>query len=186
MKYLLPCSCGKSVAVAPSQAGQRVRCACGRTLDVPAMRLVRQLPPAEDAATRPRRAASAWSRAHRLVFVLGLVMLASGAATAGYYQLVRAQLVTDEFLWDDLEGACATIDRLTADDAWDVWVALRDLGIGPYAPPIFVHHRRIASQLMRYVIGGAAVAGGGLVVMLLPLVWRPAPRRAPRRPAARK
>ena len=43
MKYLLPCKCGQSVEVVPSQAGQEVVCACGETLLVPSMLQVKAL-----------------------------------------------------------------------------------------------------------------------------------------------
>jgi hypothetical protein len=185
MKYLLPCSCGKSVAVEPAQAGQSVRCACGRMLEVPAMRLVRQLTPAARDAAGARRAAPSWPRAQRMLFAAGLALLVGGAATAGYYQWVRMQLQTEEVPWDDVQGACATIERMNISDAWEVWTVMRDVDIGPYAPPIFVHHRRIAVELLRYVIMGSAAAGVGLVLMLLAVAVRPAAGSTPRRPATR-
>ena len=45
MRYLLPCSCGQSVGVEFRQAGGQVRCACGRVLEVPSLRTIRQLEP---------------------------------------------------------------------------------------------------------------------------------------------
>lgn len=36
--YLLPCKCGQKVEVDSTLAGLTVKCACGRTLDVPTMR----------------------------------------------------------------------------------------------------------------------------------------------------
>ena len=43
--YLLPCSCGREISIEPQQAGETVRCECGRTCSVPTMREVRSLPP---------------------------------------------------------------------------------------------------------------------------------------------
>lgn len=46
--YLLPCSCGKSVSIEVSQAGQEVKCVCGETLSVPSLLQIKKLP--EDTA----------------------------------------------------------------------------------------------------------------------------------------
>lgn len=48
-KYLLPCSCGKSVPVETSQAGSDVVCQCGETLKVPSMLKIKKLRPLEEA-----------------------------------------------------------------------------------------------------------------------------------------
>lgn len=43
-KYLVPCSCGKSVVVAVHQAGSTVVCECGSQVSVPPLRRLRELP----------------------------------------------------------------------------------------------------------------------------------------------
>ena len=48
MKYLLPCTCGRSVEVEPSQAGQITVCVCEETLIVPPMLQVKALPVAPE------------------------------------------------------------------------------------------------------------------------------------------
>jgi hypothetical protein len=48
MKYLLPCKCGQSVEIEPSQAGQTVACSCGENLTVPTMMQVKALSLAPD------------------------------------------------------------------------------------------------------------------------------------------
>lgn len=184
MKYLLPCSCGKSVPVEASQAGQRVRCSCGQMLDVPTMRLVRQLPPATRPAPGTRRPTRSWPLAQRLLFACGLAMFFGGGMAVAYYQWIRSQLQTEEVAWDDLEGAMAAIAELNIEEAWEFWTIHRDLEIGPYSPPPFVIHRLADVTLTRYVTLGAAVAAGGLLLMLLGVVLRPAAARARPRPAA--
>ncbi len=149
------------------------------------MRLVRQLPPADRVAAVPRRPARLWPRAQRILFAAGLAVLFVGTATAAYYQWIRMQLQTEEFVWDDLEGACATIAQMNIDEAWELWTIMRDTDIGPYIPPIFVEHRRFAAELLRYVLGGSAAAGVGLVLMLLAVLLRPAAVTTRARPASR-
>ena len=48
MKYLLPCKCGQSVEIEPSQAGQTVACGCGENLLVPSMLQIKALPTAQE------------------------------------------------------------------------------------------------------------------------------------------
>ncbi len=53
-KYVLPCSCGLSVYVEPSQAGQQVACSCGTTQKVPTLMQLRSLPLAEEPAPQKK------------------------------------------------------------------------------------------------------------------------------------
>ncbi|HEY2760405.1 MAG TPA: hypothetical protein VGI75_06670 [Pirellulales bacterium] len=66
MKYLLACpSCGATIPVRTGQAGQRVQCICGKTLDVPSIRALQKLAsmPEEQPASRT------WSRRQGLAFL---------------------------------------------------------------------------------------------------------------------
>ena len=51
MKHLLPCNCGRSIEVQPSQAGQTISCTCGKSLQIPSMLQVKALPVARDNST---------------------------------------------------------------------------------------------------------------------------------------
>ena len=112
MKYLLPCSCGKSVAVEVSQAGQSVRCPCGNTLDVPAMRLIRQLPPAVRRTSTNAMRDRPWSLHAASALRRGLAVLVGGLGTAGFFQVGRADLETEEVPWDNLERSHQDIDQM--------------------------------------------------------------------------
>ncbi|MDR2438082.1 MAG: hypothetical protein LBE12_01770 [Planctomycetaceae bacterium] len=48
LKYLLPCSCGRSLEIEISQAGQQVTCSCGQTQRVPSLLKIKSLPVAEE------------------------------------------------------------------------------------------------------------------------------------------
>ena len=54
MRYLLPCECGQSVEIEPSQAGQTVVCGCGKELLAPSMLQIKALPVAPDKPAPPR------------------------------------------------------------------------------------------------------------------------------------
>ena len=85
MKYLLPCTCGESIVVEVSQAGQRIPCKCGKTLEVPTMRAIRELAPAmeENAkAAVKQRPAQTWSQTQGTVFGIGALLAVAGVAAA--------------------------------------------------------------------------------------------------------
>jgi hypothetical protein len=160
------------VAVEATQAGETVSCTCGKVLTVPALRLVRQFPIADMDTARPRRPRRSWTRTRRLLFAAGLALLFGGAATAIYNQALRTRLVTEEFSWDVLDEAHASIDGSSPTETFEFWKVFRESEIGPYSPPLFVVHRLISAHLRRYVVAGLSVAGMGLFVMLVALVAR--------------
>jgi hypothetical protein len=81
-QYLLECKCGRSNPVSASHAGRDIRCGCGKTLDVPPLRVLRRLPVADAAATAE---ASVWSGRQRL-WVLGALLIAAGVLLGGFTQ----------------------------------------------------------------------------------------------------
>ncbi|MHB8863379.1 MAG: hypothetical protein ACYC6N_13305 [Pirellulaceae bacterium] len=190
MKYLLPCACGKSVPVETSQAGGTVRCSCGNALDVPPMRLLRQLAVADAAvATKVSRQRS-WSIFQGLFFAIGLTFLVGGLLTAAYYQWGRMRLDVQERTWDDLTEDHATIDAWHIDEAWDVWRKMRNDSIGPYTPPFFVVNRLVSAYWYKYVVAGLIAAGGGMLFLLVAFVAgyakKPRARRIPRKTAQKR
>lgn len=161
-----------------------VRCACGASIEVPAMRLIRSLPVVEAvSATKPTSSAP-WPILPSVLFALGMLMLVGGLGVAAYYQWGRTNLYTEEMKWDNLEESHARIDNFTIEQAWDGWQILRKDSIGPYRPPIFVVHRFFSEYWLKYVLGSLAVAAGGLVLIALAFAIRSTSRR-PRKPASR-
>ena len=85
--YLLPCSCGRDIRIELRQAGETVRCECGRTSAVPTMRAIRSLRPASASNTTPAATKPAWGNPQRfLVAGLVVVLLAAIAAAILYIQ----------------------------------------------------------------------------------------------------
>jgi hypothetical protein len=81
MNYLLPCpACGTKSTVSSALAGQSIQCSCGRTIEVPTLRDLRQL----ESEGEPERPQTTWSRRKGLVF-LGCVMMAVSAGFAGWF-----------------------------------------------------------------------------------------------------
>ncbi len=73
-KYLLPCSCGRKIAVQLRQAGETVVCECGASIEVPIMSGLKKLELAQDPAA-PKPVQPHWSLGHALIFVGGLVIV---------------------------------------------------------------------------------------------------------------
>ena len=187
MKYQLPCTCGRTIPVEVSQAGQTVRCSCGAGVEVPAMRLIRSLPVAEPTSPSKLPRESSWPLFASILFAVGMLMFVGGLGVAGYYQWGRTNLYTDEMKWDNLEESHARIDGFTIEEAWEGWTILRKDSIGPYTPPVFVVHRLFSEYWLKYVFGSLIVAAVGFALIVVAFISRSATshsRRAPRRAPA--
>jgi hypothetical protein len=138
-KYLLMCECGKTVTVEVGQAGEQVTCQCGANLDVPTLRKMRHLPPAEAKAAP---AARAWDLRKGTVTACGL--MAGLLATVAFASWVT-QPVVPEF---DAQAYQRNIDTIlrseTPAQMWQRW-------IGFYRPlaesGFFVFHDSRASAI---------------------------------------
>jgi hypothetical protein len=111
-KYLLPCECGKSVAVERPQAGTQVTCVCGRSLEVPTIRGFAKL---ERAEVRTESLPPIWGLKQGLIF-LGLV-IAVPAFVYGAYLYPKMHTLSDEVV----KHSAAYFDRLTPLDSYLVW-----------------------------------------------------------------
>jgi len=163
-RYLLPCECGQAVPIEVSQAGEKVICPCGRVLEVPALRAVRQLrvAPAESVA---RVAPSRWTFGHGLAFALGVFLLVAGLLLCAYsylnQQFVRAQLVPQE----EVNAWVDAIDSFSLDDLWAYWSEIRNIGL-PSGTSGVARADQLISWLRRLmglglamvVIGGTSIA----------------------------
>jgi hypothetical protein len=93
MKYLLPCpACGRQITVETGQAGQILQCGCGKQVDVPTIRGMRELETVvEESVSR-----SGWNRRRGFMFVGGVVAVI-GLLLAGYVWIV----------WPSIDDAAA-------------------------------------------------------------------------------
>lgn len=170
--YLLPCSCGKTSPVEVSQAGDSVRCECGQTLQVPALRSLRELEP----AGQQTAVAHDWGF-RQGVLTLGVLIAVSFALAAGYYAW-RKPLPPEPFSPDSHMAAVnASMDRLTLPQAVGYWInnyaPLRTRGFGLLLNPdesrINQEIVRCQSYRDRLLIAAGVVLGATLAaVPLLP------------------
>ncbi len=166
-KYLLPCSCGKKVAVRDTQSGQTVRCQCGAELEVPARQRLHTLEQATaeepPAATRP-----GWNPAWGIVLLGVLVMIAGGMFTFFAYQ--NRPILAD-------------VDQITPWESFLMWQSLRagvrlpELAEVPYLEAMRFYHQKLG-------IGLAIIAFGGLISAVSAIVgWTARSHAAWRRAA---
>ena len=117
-RYLLPCSCGKSIAVSVSQAGDKVHCECGQELEVPTLRQLRELAPEQTDSTE----SASWGF-RQGVITLGLILASLMAATSGWFYATQPTPLQpfDASAWTEkVEEDLAVVDSPLA---WSLWQA---------------------------------------------------------------
>jgi hypothetical protein len=169
MKYLLPCQCGQQSAVDTSQAGQRIVCGCGNTLDVPTIRGLRQLPPA---ATESPRGRPRWTPWQGALFVSGLLIAVGGAAIAGtcWWQSRQIDVTPPDWRAMDrtIEQAFGQVENA---QLLDLMREYEKRGLVPASapPPHILNQQRVARLQWGTSIAGSLAALG--VLGALAAVW---------------
>ena len=172
-RYLLSCTCGKSVPVELRQAGEKVPCACGATLDVPPLRELRRLPAAmtTDAVAT---ASSRWGVRQGAITasLIVAILLAIASALSWYTEptlprfdpAARTRIVEEN------------LARLTAVAGWRLWVdaylPLSRTGLREYEYP---EADAIRQQIARHRFNEATMLiGAGIFVGMAAIVavWR--------------
>ena len=175
MKYLLPCSCGQSIVVEASQAGQMVACSCGRSQEAPTMRGIRALEPAAQANAREAKPGqpAAWSPVQGGLFVLGILIAMAGIAAAGWYgyeiQRINVPVPTEaDFIRDANQ-----IDGMPVDELYEGYIKVREMGLGAAETPLYAIAQRVEAVYKRYVIAGCIAAVIGLALVASAFIFRP-------------
>ncbi len=169
-QYWLPCACGQKLAVETTQAGQRVRCACGADVVVPPLREILELEPAVDApGARPRRPQGAWGRRQTRLLIGAAIVIASLGGW-GFLRLAQPRV--------------AAVDTLSPIQVWTMW---QDLRRGPdrNLTPI---EQQIVGTIGMYRAGKIVLlccAAAGLLFMAVSYAL-PAPVEASARAAVRR
>ena len=176
MRYLVSCECGEKIPVSAGQAGQAIRCTCQRSLTVPMLRELRQLPPADSlgAATSAREVAQrgGWSTLETVWFVALLATILSLAAIA-IMAVVRSQLTS----WTAETQAvvdASVIDRLSIEQVLAVWVEFRQAGLGEPVPNAHMYDKADADKLTQLMtwLGLLVTLPGAVITGLLSRILR--------------
>ena len=159
-QYLLPCECGNTTPIDTSQAGSSVVCACGRKLEVPSLRAIRELAPLGNASEHRK---SEWNPAAGLIFVSGLCIVLLGGASAGFNHMHAAQLGNLEPPpAGDVAAWVAEIDDAPTEELFNIWNASRQSGLGDHNLSPFVQARAVAQRYQTYRNTSLIVMAGGL------------------------
>jgi hypothetical protein len=176
-QYFLPCSCGQKVRVEPAQAGGQVACSCGKTVQVPTLRGLKQLevaPP--DAAALRRAAGRRWSPVQGAMFSIGLVVtiISLLVLAVTYLQFAEATTYTQDQTSVINQLEAEQIDSMNIVDSLQAFYSLRDEGLGEQIEPFWITARRIVSQKRTMMISFAGLAAAGLIAAIASLFMKPA------------
>ncbi|MHB1035304.1 MAG: hypothetical protein ACYC35_18255 [Pirellulales bacterium] len=181
-KYLLPCSCGNRVEIESAQAGGSVRCTCGATLEVPALRSLAALERVEPKADAVPASEAKWTRWKGVAF-LGAV-IAVAALAASLYLLMNRPLLGEPRV--NTEVIYRETAKLSPTQSWSLWLKLRS-GIRPKEQDRLDeiirqqtqgYEERLA-QHQRWTLATFSLAGLGLLLAIgaVAVGWSEARRR---------
>lgn len=123
--YLLPCGCGREIAVTPADAGGEAPCpGCGGTVPVPKLRDLGKLREAVPVVTKR---SSHWTAGHTAILV-GLLLAATSGLLA---QVFRAQTPPPSVDVHDIERQMQATSYVNAYGNWATELRHR-----PIAPPL--------------------------------------------------
>lgn len=172
-QYLLPCSCGKSVCVSASQAGDGVNCTCGKFLMVPSIRELRKLPEvAKDISKRPAPAKANWSPVQGILFAVGLLMIVIGGGFAIYHvtyayeasHYTKDMSAVETEIWDQ------QLDKLTLSQTIAIWDKATKQGLGDQEVPDWVFASEVVGKLMSKAKNGLITVAIGIGMTMLSFV----------------
>lgn len=154
-KYLLPCECGKGIAIDVKQAGQQIACECGKLLEVPTLRGVRKLQPVQASETSSRKT-NEWNASRGMIFAGSLILFVIGGTVSffGYDGLRGTPNITRE-----LERASfdKSIEEMSLDETYETWKRVREHGLGPRGQNVLVNIRAFRSGRQRMLTIGIAL-----------------------------
>ena len=118
-KYLLTCHCGANVPVEIGQAGERVVCQCGATLEAPPLRKMRHLPVAP-AAGASAGLSPAWSP--RKGIVTACLVLAAVLAVMALWSWITEPVIAPFSAAGRQQAVEEGLKTMTPEQSWHLWV----------------------------------------------------------------
>jgi hypothetical protein len=183
MKYLLPCSCGRSITIDIGQAGRRVTCACGASQDVPTLRAIRKLPPAGEEKAAKSAAPRAWSPLQGALFGVGATLAFLSACVLAYSLSVLWKIDLTKAR-DETDAELAAAVDFSVDRSYELYVQIRAEGLGEF-PTQYMRRRYAAGVYFRLSMGALTGAVVGVLLIVGSIFVRPAADRGvPRKRAA--
>jgi hypothetical protein len=169
-EYLVECVCGEKIAVRVGQAGQQVRCGCGREVGIPLLRELRKLPvaqPTADSSAAKVRGAKPSPASPAAFFAVLLTIVGILACVVVLY--ARSKIDTTWSPESQKDYDSALIDEMPADSIYDAWYAFRNQGLGEKNPTIYMINRETHATFGRVLIwmaGATFVSAVSAVVLI--------------------
>jgi hypothetical protein len=157
--YLLPCPCSRKIPVQARQAGERITCACGATLEVPTLLGIKKL---ECAAVSAESIApkATWTAGHRIIFLGALVIFASVVVGIWLF-LIRP---TDPYANYSPEKVKQMVEAATPIQSWRLWHAWEMGGLQRRKSGYESYLTEQKTQYQIYWILLSITAGTGLAI----------------------
>lgn len=150
MDRLLSCTCGEKIVVSQAQAGQQVSCgSCGAVVQVPTLRGLSELPPAQEAvSSKPAPKTDTWSwrgpvMAACLAGVLGFGIYS--AREFNFYRLTRTNMNAAIHIQVETQG----VDEMSPDALLTLWDDYSKLSLGPKRPPEYKLYNDFSDKSFR-------------------------------------
>ncbi len=187
MDRLLSCECGETHRVSRSQAGQEIKCDCGKILSVPTLRGLSDLPLADaapqeaDAITsrqpsmatnRGARTASpgGWQGWRGITMALAMAGCLIASVSCGWFTFQRSLVNTSYTVDQEIEAGNQAFNALDPNALSSVWYTFGRMGLRNKEYPNFYWARLYAEERVHYaqIAGGIALgfAAIGLVLWL--------------------
>lgn len=174
--YLLSCSCGQQLEVDAGQAGAELTCPCGKTVVVPTVRGLKQLPLKANGDQSRLPAASGWPVWKGAAFSLGLLLAVAGILFAAWnartFWMTR-RLADPEAL--AIESQWAEVDAFTPEIALQFFRQEANQGLGEPMPMYWEEIDKLHADARQWMIVGVVAAGIGLLAAAMPLMVRAKP-----------
>ena len=117
-KYLVECTCGNKLPVEIGQAGGRIACTCGNLVDVPPLRKLRHLPPAE---IEIARSTATWS-ARKGVITASLLLAGALAIVNAWSWFTQPTVPEFDPVAYQRDVVEEHLKKLTPTQSWQMWI----------------------------------------------------------------
>lgn len=184
-KYLVPCECGLQLVVAASQAGQSLRCVCGRTVLLPTLLELRKFPRVQEEVVGGP--SSGWGIPQRLISIGSLILLGAlvWLGVLWFVLWPEKPTVPEPIRWQTPPPAgkekpmLKTTEELTLLESYLAWQSLpRELEVLSDAP-MSQYRKELAAAKNWSIVGGVVALLGVLCMVSGWLVGQQKPRGYP-------
>jgi len=165
-RYLLPCpNCSQKLTVSLVQAGEHVACECGTNVDVPTMRELRMLSPAED-NLEPQK--TGWNTRRGWLFVIGVMFILFAGLAHWQINPMRKRLDIQAPQYEELN---VDLDKISLRQAWMTWKQFRGVNLDFRNTPEFIANQKRHRELSYFIYTSWSIAVIGVGLLVGALCW---------------